>query len=43
MKNSAPWAPLFNRTTQIFTSDKVAKWVYQEVYSYTNILATELK
>jgi ABC-type transport system substrate-binding protein len=43
MKNSAPWAPLFNQTRQIFTSDKIAKWVYQEVYSGTNIVATELK
>jgi len=43
MQNAAPWAPLVNRTTQIFTSDRIAKWVYQEVYSNTNIVSTELK
>jgi ABC-type oligopeptide transport system substrate-binding subunit len=43
MKNVAPWAPMVNRTTQVFTSDRVAKWVYQDVYSNTNFVSTELK
>jgi ABC-type oligopeptide transport system substrate-binding subunit len=43
MKNVAPWAPLAQRNQQIFTSDRIAKWVFQEVYANTNLVATELK
>jgi ABC-type transport system substrate-binding protein len=43
MKNAAPWAPVGQRTQQIFVSDRVGKWVFQDVYANTNLVATELK
>jgi len=43
MKNAAPWATIVNRNTQIFVSERIAKWRYQEVYSSTNLVTTELK